>query len=194
MGVEADTKGGACGFGFAWSIALRLHTHARAGIIILLSLGEMILTPTVRKARMTDVEAVHALINAYAQQGLMLARSRKMLYEGLREFSVVEEDGQVVGVGGLHIVWQDLAEIRALAVGPGYTRNGVGKQIVSALLAEAKELAIPRVFALTYQPVFFERCGFVQVDKDALPQKVWKECINCPQFPNCNESAMVFTV
>jgi amino-acid N-acetyltransferase len=144
----------------------------------------------IRKARMTDVEAIHALINAYAQEGLMLARSRSMLYESLREFSVIEVDGGVVGVGGLHIIWADLAEIRALAIDPAHTGRGYGRELVAALVEEARELDLPRVFALTICVPFFEQCGFAVVSKDTLPQKAWKECINCPQFPNCTETAM----
>lgn len=145
----------------------------------------------IRKAKMTDIEGIHSLITEYAQQGLMLARSRNMLYEGLREFTVVEDGDRVVAVGGLHIIWEDLAEVRALAVAPGYTGQGLGRVIVEALLDEGRSLAIPRAFALTYKPEFFEKCGFALVDKDDLPQKVWKECINCPHFPNCGEIAVV---
>jgi amino-acid N-acetyltransferase len=139
---------------------------------------------------MSDIEAIHALINNYAQEGLMLARSRSMLYESLREFSVVEVDGRVVGVAGLHIIWADLAEVRALAIAPDHAGRGYGRQLLSALVAEAEELDIPRVFALTTCVPFFTSCGFEVVSKDTLPQKAWKECINCPQFPNCTETAV----
>ncbi len=144
-----------------------------------------------RKAKITDVEPIHALITDYAEKGLMLARSRTMLYESLREFTVAEDQGQVVGAGSLHIIWEDLAEIRALAVAPGYAKMGLGRNLVNTFLEEACELAIPRVFALTYQQGFFEKCGFTVVAKESLPQKVWKECVNCPKFPNCEEIAMI---
>jgi amino-acid N-acetyltransferase len=139
---------------------------------------------------MSDVEVFHSLINRYAQDGLMLARSRSMLYEFVREFSVVELDDQVIGVGGLHIVWEDLAEVRALAISPEHSGRGFGRQLLGALVAEARELDLPRIFALTTSVPFFERCGFTVVSKDTLPQKAWKECINCPQFPNCTETAL----
>lgn len=149
----------------------------------------------IRKARMSDVETIHALINNYAQEGLMLARSRSMLYESLREFSVIEADnGQVVGVAGLHVIWADLAEVRALAIAANYTGRGYGRELVTALVKEARELDIPRVFALTTCAPFFEKCGFEVVSKETLPQKAWKECINCPQFPNCTETAMALTL
>lgn len=144
-----------------------------------------------RKAKISDVEHIHQLISNYAGQGLMLGRSRAMLYEGLREFTVAEKDGKVVAMAGLHIIWEDLAEVRALAVDPEYVKTGVGRGLVEKLIEEARELEIPRLFALTYQPGFFEKCGFHIVEKEELDRKVWKECINCPKFPNCDENAMV---
>ncbi|MHB8156324.1 MAG: N-acetyltransferase [Desulfocucumaceae bacterium] len=145
----------------------------------------------IRKARMCDIEKVHQLITHYADSGLMLARSRSMLYEGIREILVVEEQGQLVGTGMLHIIWEDLAEIRSIAVHPDFQKSGIGRRLVDAFLAEAHELKIPRVFALTYQAGFFIKCNFRIVPKETLSQKVWKECINCPKFPNCDEEAVI---
>ncbi|NLM45250.1 MAG: N-acetyltransferase [Firmicutes bacterium] len=145
----------------------------------------------IRKAKISDVEDIHKLITHYASEGLMLPRARSTLYEGIREFSVVEIDGRLIACGSLHIVWADLVEIRALAVAPGYTRLGYGRALVNTFLQEAAALELPRVFALTYQPGFFIKCGFRLIDKEDLPQKVWKECVSCPQFPNCEESAVV---
>lgn len=144
-----------------------------------------------RKAKITDVEEIHALINYYADRGLMLARPRTQLYEGLREFTIAEDQGRLIGAGSLHITWNNLAEIRALAVTPEHCKNGTGRKLVNMFLEEARELALPRVFALTYQQNFFEKCGFNTIPKESLPQKVWKECVNCPKFPNCEEIAMV---
>ncbi|WP_425057768.1 Amino-acid acetyltransferase [Sporomusa carbonis] len=144
-----------------------------------------------RKAKFSDVEAILKLINDYAEQGLMLARARNTLYESLREFVLAEEDGQVIGVAALHLVWDELGEIRALAVQPGKTRAGVGRKIVEILTEEARELGVKTLFALTYQPGFFAKLGFKEVHKDSVPHKMWKECINCPKFPNCDEIAMV---
>lgn len=145
----------------------------------------------IRKARITDVEDIHALITYYANKGLMLARPRSLLYEGIREFTVAEEKGRLIGAGSLHIIWEDLAEIRALAVDPEMTKKGIGRILVHAFLGEARELHIPRVFTLTYQRGFFIKCGFRLVPKEEMPQKVWKECINCPHFPNCDEESLV---
>ena len=144
------------------------------------------------KAKITDVEPIHALITYYAEKGLMLARPRAMLYEHLREFTVAKEQGKVIAAGSLHIIWEDLAEIRALAVAPEYANQGLGRRLVEMFIEEARELGIPRIFALTYQQLFFEKCGFHVVEKESLPQKVWKECVNCPKFPNCEEIAMIY--
>ncbi|MZP31438.1 N-acetyltransferase [Heliobacterium undosum] len=147
-----------------------------------------------RKARMNDVEDIHALISESAAEGLMLARSRSLLYEGLRDITVAEEAGKIVGTGSLHILWEDLAEIRALAISKDARGKGIGKAIVDMLIEEAKDLGIDRVFALTYQEGFFSKCGFSVVQKEQLPHKVWKECIDCPKFPNCDEVAMLLQV
>ena len=144
-----------------------------------------------RKARMADVPVMHALINSHAQKGLMLARSRNALYEGIREFTVACADGQVVGCASLHVLWDDLAEVRSLVIADEYAGCGIGRILVETLIVEAKELGIPRLFALTYVPDFFQKCGFSLVSRDKLPQKVWKECINCPKFPDCDEIAVL---
>jgi amino-acid N-acetyltransferase len=146
-----------------------------------------------RKAVMADIPAIHQLINDYAAQGLMLRRPILLLYESVRDFTVAVDDetGEIVGVGGLHIMWKDLAEIRSLAVRPGLTKKGVGKGLVERLVEEAKEIGLKRVFALTYQQAFFEKCGFTVVQKETLPQKVWKECVYCDKFHCCDEIAMI---
>ena len=145
----------------------------------------------IRKARITDVEGIHKLVNTYARQGLMLPRSLSLLYESLRDFVVADEEGEIIGTGALHILWKDLAEIQAVAVRENHMRKGIGSELVGFLLKEAQELDIPRVFALTYRPSFFQRLGFRVIPKEALPQKVWKDCINCPRFPNCDEVALI---
>ncbi|MGL5513662.1 MAG: N-acetyltransferase [Sporomusa sp.] len=144
-----------------------------------------------RKAKFSDVENILKLINDYAAQGLMLARARNTIYESLRDFILAEEDGQIVGVAALHLVWDELAEIRALAVHPAKIKAGIGRIIVDRLTEEAKQLGVKTLFALTYQPGFFTKLNFREVPKESVPQKMWKECINCPKFPNCDEIAMV---
>lgn len=144
-----------------------------------------------RKATFHDVEAIHGLISGYAEKGLMLARARNLIYESLRDIVIAEEDGRIIGTGALHTIWDELAEVRALAVAPQVTKTGVGRQIVEVLTEEAHQLGVKKLFALTYQPGFFAKLGYRQVNKEELPHKIWKECINCAKFPNCDEIAMV---
>ena len=146
---------------------------------------------TFRKATMKDAEDLHTLINEFAEKGLMLPRSRNTIYESLREFTVMMDEGKLVGTGALHIIWDNLAEIRALAIHPDYQHQGLGQQLIAMLLNEAIAMEIHQVFALTYQVDFFTKCGFRIVSKEQMSPKVWKECINCPKFPNCDEVAMI---
>jgi amino-acid N-acetyltransferase len=145
----------------------------------------------VRKARIADVPAIQALVNEYARTGEMLGRPRAEIYEGLRDFTVAERDGRVAGCAALHIDWEDIAEVRSLAVAPELKGRGLGRTLVEACLDEARELGIPRVYALTYKAGFFERLGFSKVDKESLPHKVWGDCLKCPKYPECDEDAVV---
>lgn len=144
-----------------------------------------------RRARIEDVEAISNLIETYASVELMLQRPKALLYERLREFIIVEDQGEIIAVGALTIIWKDLAEVRSLAVKDTYKGQGLGKSLVEKLVEEAKELGIEKVFALTYQADFFSKLGFVVTEKETMPQKVWKDCINCHKFPNCDETAMI---
>lgn len=145
-----------------------------------------------RKATFDDIEQIFAIVNDYASDGVMLARSRNTLYETLRDMVVAEdEQGTIVGVGGLHILWDRLAEIRTMAVSPRLTRRGIGAEIVKRLLEEGRKIGVTKFFTLTYKPGFFQTLGFHTVTKETLPPKVWKDCIDCPKFPNCDEIAMV---
>ncbi len=143
-----------------------------------------------RKAVMADAEKIQFLINGYAKQGLMLPRSINSIYENIRDFWVCEENGEIVGVCALTVFWNDLAEVRSLAVSPEHTRKGIGTALVEKALQEARDLGIGRVFTLTYQVEFFKKLGFRVVDKNSLPHKIWRDCVNCVKFPNCDETAM----
>jgi amino-acid N-acetyltransferase len=148
----------------------------------------------IRKARLTDVNDMFRIINHYAETQLMLPKTQLQLYENLRDYSVVLETSapnRILGCGALHIYWENLAEIRALAVAPGMTRKGIGSSLVEELLSEARELGIEQVFLFTYEPKFFSRFGFIQVDHRTMPMKVYNECFNCPKFNKCDELAMV---
>jgi len=150
--------------------------------------------PKLRKATMGDIPHLHRLVNEYASAGEMLPRSVNELYESLRDFFVVEAQGQLVACGACHITWDNLAEIRTMAVARDWQGRGLGGQIVQACLEEAKALGIGQVFVLTYRPEFFARQGFREVDKATLPHKIWTECINCPKFPDCGEVALIRSV
>ena len=144
-----------------------------------------------RKARFDDIECIFGLVHIYAAQGEMLPRSRNTLYENLRDMVIAESGSEVVGVGALHIMWDRLAEVRMMAIAPAYMRRGIGTEIVRWLLDEGDALGIEKVFTLTYKPDFFRKLGFIRISREELPQKVWKECIDCPKYPNCDEIAMI---
>ncbi|MBC7330397.1 N-acetyltransferase [bacterium] len=144
-----------------------------------------------RKAKINDVKKIYHLINHFAQKGEMLPRSQSEIYENMRDFFVVEENGDVVGCCALHILWDNLAEVKSLAVAEEHQGKGIGRMLVNACLNEARELGINKVFALTFKPAFFQKLGFRPIGKDDLPRKVWGECIKCPFFPDCKEEAMI---
>ncbi len=144
-----------------------------------------------RRVKIRDVAEIVALINQYAMKGEMLPRSRSQLYANLRDYVIAEVDGRIIGVGALSIIWDNLAEVRSLAIDPDYAGQGWGRQIVNHLLEEARDLELPQVFAMTYKPGFFTKMGFRIIDKKELPHKVWKDCLHCTKFPDCDEIAMV---
>ena len=153
----------------------------------------------IRNAHMGDIKKIYKLLQYFADKDLLLGRSLSSLYDQLRDFSVfVENDPRdpngekLVGVCALHICWENLAEIRSLAVIDEYHCKGIGRQLVGKALKEADSYGITRVFTLTYQPDFFRKLGFKDVDKSELPHKVWSDCINCSKFPDCNEEALIW--
>jgi len=130
------------------------------------------------------------LINSFADNGEMLPRALNAIYESIRDFILIEDDGKILGCCALHVTWGDLAEIKSLAVSELAQGKGYGKMLIQACLDDARDMGIPKVFALTYKPEFFEKFGFMRVDKGTLPHKIWSECINCPKFPDCGEEAV----
>ena len=145
----------------------------------------------VRGAKISDAEAIYSLINYYAERDKMLFRSLADIYENLQSFTVAELDGNVLGCCALQIIWSDLAEIRSLAVDSAHKDKGIGKMLVTAAIEQARQLGLPRIFALTLDPAFFQRLGFEIIEKDALPMKVWKDCAKCPKQQNCDEIAVI---
>lgn len=148
----------------------------------------------IRKAVINDVPHIHRLLQEYGRKGELLSRPLSQLYDHLRDFWVCQEkagDAGIIGCCALQFCWEDLAEIRSLAVRPDATGRGIGTQLADTALAEARAYHIRKVFTLTYRPGFFQRLGFVPVDRSELPLKIWSDCITCVQFPNCNENAMI---
>lgn len=147
-----------------------------------------------RKAVVRDVKPIHRLLYSFAEQGLLLARSLSELYDRLREFYVLEDPTRadwMVGACGLGVCWDDLAEIRSLAVPEDFQGMGYGSRLVEACLEEAGTLGIHKVFTLTYADGFFSRLGFEVVEKSVLPHKIWADCLKCAKFPDCDETAMM---
>lgn len=147
-----------------------------------------------RRAKSTDVSRIKELIDSFANEGAMLPRSLNELYESLRDFWVYEEEGRIIACGALHPSWEDLAEVKSLAVDRDRQRRGIGAKILQACLSEAGDLGIRRIFALTYQPHFFRKQGFRIINKSDLPHKIWSECIKCPHFPDCREIPLLYEV
>ena len=145
----------------------------------------------VRSAKISDVPAIHALISSYAERDRMLFRSPADIYENLQTFCVAESDGRVVGCCALEIIWADLAEIKSLAVDAAHKDKGIGTMLVGAAFEQAVALGVPKVFALTLEPVFFQKQGFTVVEKEKLPMKVWSDCARCTKQQNCDETALI---
>ncbi len=149
----------------------------------------------IRKAKLRDIPVIHSILTNFGEKGLLLPRSLSDLYDHLRDYAVYTvEEGGVVATCALHISWDNLAEIRSLAVKEGFQQRGIGASLVEFALKEAVCLDIHKVFTLTYQPAFFKRLGFKEVDKKVLPHKVWADCLKCPKFPDCDEIAMIIEI
>lgn len=145
----------------------------------------------IRKAKLDDIKEIQRLIKLFSSHGGILPRSLSELYDHLRDFFVFIQNRKIVGICALHICWDDLAEIRSLAVQEKDQKKGIGAKLVKACLEESKQLGVKRVFALTYQPQFFKKMGFKEVDKNILPHKIWTDCLKCVKFPDCDEIAML---
>jgi amino-acid N-acetyltransferase len=145
----------------------------------------------VRKARMSDIAPMLELINGYAARGTMLPRTEFEISESMRDFSIAESAGHLVGCGALHFYSPTTGEIRSLAVDESAKTHGVGRRLIETLIEEAFEYSLDAVFAFTYVPDFFRKMGFIEVERGALPLKAWKDCLRCPKFQDCDEIAMM---
>jgi len=144
-----------------------------------------------KKAVLKDAKAIHSLVNKFALKEDMLPRSLNEIYENIRDFYVCLNNESIVGTAALHILWDDLAEIRSVSVSKKYQQQGIGKKLIKSCLNEAKKIGVRDVFALTYRPGFFKELGFKAIDKNSLPHKIWGECLKCHKFPDCDESAVI---
>jgi amino-acid N-acetyltransferase len=148
----------------------------------------------IRKAMIGDIKPIHKLLNHYADRGLLLPRPLSELYDHLRDFVVLVENAEtekILGICALGICWEDLAEIRSLAVIEEGQGKDYGRQLVEVCLKEARAFGVRKIFVLTYAEGFFAKMGFKVVEKSTLPHKVWADCLKCAKFPECDETAML---
>lgn len=149
---------------------------------------------TVRQATLADVDSLMDMIEYWAKQGQNLPRKRNDIIRGIQTFAVCVKDEQVVGCACLYVYDSGLAEIRSLGVSPVIQRQGQGRAIVNYLLKRAQKMFIQRVFVLTRSPEFFSKVGFQKTVIDALPEKILKDCENCPKREQCDEVAYIYNV
>ncbi len=147
----------------------------------------------IRKATVSDVKSIHNLLTDYGNKGELLARPLSELYDHVRDFFVFAdpETGVIAGCGALQFCWEDLAEVRSLAVNNRFHGKGIGTELIDAALGEAVKFGIKKVFTLTYRPDFFKQFEFAIIDRADLPLKIWADCITCVKFPDCDETAMM---
>lgn len=145
----------------------------------------------IRDAKISEAKVIQSLVNAYAKKGEMLSLSLNDIYEKIFEFMLFEENGEVLGCCAIHPSWEDLAEVRSLAVREDAFGRGIGRALVESAINKAREFGIKNVFALTYKPEFFQKMGFREIKKENLPKKIWSDCLKCPMFPDCDEIAVI---
>jgi len=162
----------------------------------------------IQKAQIRDVEEIIELVNGFAARNLMLPRGPQYVYENIRDF-VIASDRNVpvysiaetreilhllVACGSLHVLWDDIGEIRALAIHPDYQHLGLGSKLIELMKEEARQLGLKHLFTFTLTEDFFKRLGFKRQGRDELPPKVWGECSRCPKYFKCDEIGMVLEI
>lgn len=143
-----------------------------------------------RSAKLPDAFAIEQLIQVHVSDGTLLPRSLSEICENIRDFIVVENEGEIIGCGALHLYGLHLAEVRSITVVSDRKGKGAGRVLIDALLKEAQRQSVTCVCLFTRIPDFFARMGFRTVQKEALPDKVLKDCIRCPRRHACDEIAM----
>ena len=148
------------------------------------------------KAKLSDISAMQALVASEVKDGIILIRTEDEVATNIRSYVLAKEEDEIVGYAALHIHSKRLAEIRSLIVDEAYRGKKVGQRLVEFTLNEAKELGVEEdVLVLTYLPVFFEKHGFNEINKELIPEhKIWADCIKCIHFPVCNEVALVYKI
>lgn len=131
----------------------------------------------VRAARTPDVRAIRGLVDTYSRDGRLLSKATVTLFEDIQEFLVAEVDGEVVGCGALHVMWEDLAEVRTVAVAPAFARHGIGSALLTALLDRARDVGVQRVFCLTFMVRFFEAHGFSEIGDTSVDHDVYQQLL-----------------
>ncbi len=132
---------------------------------------------TIRPARTSDVKVIRELVDSYAAPGQMLSKETVTLYESVQEFTIAEVDGKIIGCGALHVLWDDLAEVRTLAVEKSFIKKGVGHQILQRIIERASEVGVERIFCLTFQTEFFGKHGFIEIQGTPVAPDVYQELL-----------------
>ncbi|MBL4622776.1 MAG: N-acetyltransferase [Immundisolibacteraceae bacterium] len=148
-------------------------------------------TITTRAATIKDAKAIHKLLVYYSSRGNLLPRTHENICRHIRDFIVLEEDGQIIASGALEVMSHDLGEIRSMVVSADRLRNGLGQVVAEQLIEVARQVGLQRVMALTYVPAFFTQLNFEQVERETLPEKIWQVCVKCYKFNNCDEIAVI---
>jgi amino-acid N-acetyltransferase len=147
------------------------------------------------KATLSDIPAMQELVAGEVSSGVILDRSDDEVATNIRSYVLAKKEGYIIGYTALHIHSSRLAEIRSLVVDIDFRGQSVGKMMVKYALDEAKELRVDEVLSLTYVPEFFRKLGFVEIDKESIPEhKIWTDCIKCIHFPVCNEVSLIYTI
>ncbi len=145
----------------------------------------------IRKAKLQEARQIQKLIEEGGREGFLLPRSLSEIYERIRDYWVGVEKGEIAVAGALHPVWDGLAEIRSLTVKKKFQGKGWGRELVEKMEEEAKLLGVKKIFVLTAIPEYFQRLGYRRISKDKLPHKIWRDCLDCPYFPDCREEALI---
>ena len=163
---------------------------------------------TIQKAHIRDVKEIIELVNGFAAKNLMLPRGPQYVYENIRDFVIASDRNvpvysltetrevlhMIVACGSLHVLWDDIGEIRALAINPDYQHLGLGSKLIEFMKEEAIRLGIKHLFTFTLTEEFFKGLGFKRQGRDELPPKVWGECSRCPKYFKCDEVGMVLEI